>query len=73
MDWNAFGYDFIEKIPEVDENVNPDTYDNEEDPRVSRPGPRPRGVRISRRRRSGSRRRRSGSRRRRSGSRRRRG
>ena len=65
MDWNALDDDFIEKIPEVDENVNPDTYDNEEDPSFYRPRPRPFGVRSSRRRRSGSRRRRSGSRRRR--------
>ena len=54
LDWNALDDDFIEKIPEVDESVNPDTYDNAEDPRI----PRPRGVRKSRRRRSGSRRRR---------------
>ena len=65
MDWNALDDDFIEKIPEVDENVNPDTYDNEEDPRFSRPRPRPIRIRKRRRRRSGSRRRRSGSRRRR--------
>ena len=54
MDWNALDDDFIEKIPEVDGSVNPDTYDNAEDPRV----PRPPRVRKSRRRRSGSRRRR---------------
>ena len=54
LDWNALDDDFIEKIPEVDESVNPDTYDNAEDPRI----PRPRGVRKSRRRRSSSRRRR---------------
>ena len=54
MDWNALDDDFIEKILEVDESVNPDTYDNAEDPRV----PRPPRVRKSRRRRSVSRRRR---------------
>ena len=54
LDWNAFGYDFIEKVLEVDESVNPNTYDNAADPRV----PRPRGVRKSRRRRRSSRRRR---------------
>ena len=34
----------LKKIPKVDESVNPDTYDNAEDPRI----PRPRGVRKSR-------------------------
>ena len=42
----------LKKILEVDESVNPNTYDNAEDPRV----PRPRGVRKSRRRRRSSRR-----------------
>ena len=27
MDWNALDDDFIEKILEVDESVNPDTYE----------------------------------------------
>ena len=54
MDWNALDDDLIEKIPEVDKSVCPDTYDNAEDLRL----PRPRGVKKSRRRRSNLRRRR---------------
>ena len=54
MDWNVLDDDFTENIPEVDESVSPDTYDNAQDPRL----PRLQGVRKSRCRRSSSRRRR---------------
>ena len=54
LDWNALDDDFTKNIPEVDESVSPDTYDNAQDPRL----PRLQGVRKSRCRRSSSRRRR---------------